>query len=260
MRFEGDEVHVDARLALTVPGAAASTQVTVAVSGPRSRVSATEGDDRHVWCPLAPSAEGRVEIVTSEGEGWSLEGRAYLDANASRVPLRDLGLASWRWGRLAFPERELVFYEVTRTEDGAVEPLVLDVPRGSPERRGGQGLEWGSKRRSMYGLSWPEGATLVDPDGRRIDVRMSHLVEDGPFYLRFALEAICRETGERAQGFAEHVEVSRLDVPWQRPFVRMRRKLATGGNSMWLPLFSGPRRGRVGRLMRHWLGMGETSR
>jgi len=259
MRFEGDEVLLDGELSLTVPGAAAPTLATLSVRGLASRVRPTQGDSRHVWCPIAPSAEGRVEVLTSDGERWSQEGRAYLDANTSLVPLSDLDLAAWRWGRLAFPDREVVFYEVTRAEDGSVEPLVLDIPRGGEERRAGRALEWGRARRSVYGLSCPDGATLVDPLGRRIGVRVRHLVEDGPFYLRFTLEATCLETGERAQGFGEHVEVSRLDVPWQRPFVRMRRRLASGDNSMWLPLFSGPRRGRVGRLVRHWLGRSEAA-
>lgn len=254
LRFDADLVRVEGALELAIPGSPHATQVALEVAGPRSRVSTSDGDLRHVWCPLAPTAEGRLEVREHDGDSWHLQGRAYVDANASAVPLRDLGMRSWRWGRLAFPDRELVFYEVDRAEDGVVEPLVLSIPKGAPERRGTTPITWNGPRRSVYGLSWDARATLVEPDGREIELSACHLIEDGPFYLRFALEATCTETGERARGFGEQVAVERIDRPWQRPFVRMRRRLADGDNSMWLPLFSGPRRGRVERLVRHWLG------
>jgi hypothetical protein len=34
----------------------------------------------------------------------------------------------------------------------------------------------------------------------------------------------------------------------------MRTQQVRGPNSIWLPLFSGSRKGRLGRLARHWTG------
>ena len=46
----------------------------------------------------------------------------------------------------------------------------------------------------------------------------------------------------------------RIDLGWQRPLVRMRVQRADGDNSIWLPLFTGPKTGRVQRLLRGFVG------
>ena len=74
---------------------------------------------------------------------------------------------------------------------------------------------------------------------------MRSLVDDGPFYLRFLVDAEDGVNGCRGRGFAERVVPANVDRPWQRPFVRMRTFATDGDNSMWLPLFSGPRSGRL---------------
>jgi hypothetical protein len=74
-------------------------------------------------------------------------------------------------------------------------------------------------------------------------------VDNGPFYLRFPVAARCPRTGERGRGFAEIVKPGQVDIPWMRPFVRMRCHRLDGINSPLLPLFSGPRRGRLRRTL-----------
>jgi hypothetical protein len=50
-------------------------------------------------------------------------------------------------------------------------------------------------------------------------------------------------------GVGEAIIPDRVDHPLHRPFVRMRVHNLDGPNSMWLPLFSGPGRGRLRRLL-----------
>ena len=255
LEWRDSNVTLTGTLDLEVPGTHERCKVSLRVQGPESRIAPAHGDPRHVWCPIAPSAEGRVELACGDEAPWSVVGRAYVDANASRVPLGELGLASWQWGRLAFPERELVYYAMTPEGGAAEQPLVLSVPHGGAAARNDvTDLVWEEKRRNFYGLSFHERTTLHDPDGNAVDVTVKHVVEEGPFYLRFLLEAHCAATGERGRGFAELVDVARIDREWQRPFVRMRTHQARGPNSMWIPLFSGPRSGRAMRLLRHWFG------
>ena len=45
--------------------------VELLVEGPASRVTETAGDARHVWCPIAPSAEGRFVIDTGDGHAFT---------------------------------------------------------------------------------------------------------------------------------------------------------------------------------------------
>jgi len=253
LSWRGTEVCLEGELDLAIPGSRRRAKGRLSVRGPASGVAAVEGDPRHVWCPIAPSAEGRLELDDGEEPLEPLVGRAYIDANASRVALPELGMTSWRWGRVAFPERELVYYGVTGA-DGVEEPLVLSIPRGAPALANTAApMRWGTPRRSVYGLDWHERGELTCPDGHAVTLHARHLVEDGPFYLRWLLEARCAATGEAGFGVSELVDVPRIERVWQTPFVRMRRHLDAGSNSMWVPLFSGARRGRAGRLLRHWL-------
>ncbi len=256
LAWRGDEVHLEGELDLAIPGSLRRTRGHLDVRGPASRVAATIGDPRHVWCPIAPSAEGRLVLDDGEAPPETLVGRAYVDANASAVALPELHMASWRWGRIAFPTREVVYYAVTG-DRGIEEPLVLSIPHGAAAREhAATPIQWSTPRRSVYGLDWCADAELTDASGHVISLHARHLVEDGPFYLRWILEARCEATGEVGHGVSELVDVPRIDRAWQRPFVRMRRHRSEGANSMWVPLFSGPRRGRAGRLLRHWLGRG----
>jgi hypothetical protein len=77
-------------------------------------------------------------------------------------------------------------------------------------------------------------------------------VDEGPFYLRFLVDAATREN-QRGRGIAEQVAPEQVDRSWQRPFIRMRTHATAAPNSIWLPLFSGPREGRSRRLWEHWL-------
>lgn len=254
LSWEGSHVRLEGDLDLVVPGSRERTRGKLDVRGFASRVDAMAGDPRHVWCPIAPSAVGRLELHDGRRALAPIVGRAYVDANASAVSLPDLDLESWRWGRIAFPEREVVFYEMTGT-NGATEPLVLSFPRSPAAATSkSSSIVRSCPRRGFYGLDWHERSELVDPSGSRISVHARHLVEDGPFYLRWLIEARCAETGEVGHGVSELVDVAKIDASWQRPFVRMRRHVCHGENSMWVPLFSGPRSGRATRLLRHWLG------
>ncbi len=82
---------------------------------------------------------------------------------------------------------------------------------------------------------------------RRIALDQGAPLDDGPFYLRSSLSLVVE--GRRGFGFSEHVRVDRLDLAIHRPFVNMRVHATQGPNSMWLPLFSGPRAGRFRRLL-----------
>ncbi|HSC89641.1 MAG TPA: hypothetical protein VLC09_20300, partial [Polyangiaceae bacterium] len=82
-------------------------------------------------------------------------------------------------------------------------------------------------------------------DGRWI-CHARQLVDDGPFYQRFLLEV--ESSLGAGHGVFEVVAPARVDLPHQRPFVSMRIHRTGRSNSVWLPLFSGPREGRWGRL------------
>ncbi|MCC6528044.1 MAG: hypothetical protein IT373_35685 [Polyangiaceae bacterium] len=261
------EARLHAVLDLPVAGARTRLRGSIDVVGPRISVTRAGGvatapaaAGAHAWTPLGAGLEGRASL-RSGGEAVELEGRAYLDANRSARPLDALGIRAWQWGRLSLGARELVYYLVAPDEPGA--PVVRYLFEVGPSGRAHLEPEplvgRLGPRRNLFGLGWHEELRLGRTAGRDVRVRVRHVVDDGPFYQRYLVEGTCDATGERGHGVAEHVVPARVDRPWQRPLVAMRRQGHAGRDSAWLPLFDGPARGRLGRLVRHWLGLRRAS-
>ena len=86
--------------------------------------------------------------------------------------------------------------------------------------------------------------------GDRLCIDGRQVVDSGPFYMRFITRGSV-DGGEEATGIGELIRPDRVDLGRHRPLVRMRvHDVREGDNSMWLPLFTGPKRGRIRRLMR----------
>jgi carotenoid 1,2-hydratase len=93
-------------------------------------------------------------------------------------------------------------------------------------------------------------------DGRPwLDVQHTVVADDGPFYLRLLSEGTAPD-GETATGWSEVCRPDRVDLARHRALVRMRVHRTEGRNSMWLPLFTGTREGRIRRLLGQVLGRG----
>ena len=210
--------------------------------------SVTAPSSSHAWAPILAASSAVADLDTPEGP-VRIAGRVYVDGNHSERPLHELGIADWRCGRVAFAERELVYYLVEpESSDDPPIALVLEIDEDGRARHHDQTrVVWHGPRRSIYGLRYHDRLTLDGPD-LALSLRVTALVDDGPFYLRFLVEGEDHRRGELGRGVAERVVPSRVDRPWQRPFVRMRTQAVGGDNSIWLPLFSGRRRGRFRRL------------
>ena len=76
-------------------------------------------------------------------------------------------------------------------------------------------------------------------------------VDEGPFYLRFMVDAVCEITKERGHGIAELVKPDRIHIAPFQPFVRMRVHQVDGPNSFLLPLFTGAGGDKVKRFFSH---------
>lgn len=243
------EVRVELDCALPVAGRLTGTvQARGASCTGLEATGASEGPSDHAWAPLAMVAEGEARL-RFQGHEVRLEGRAYHDRNAGRRPLHDLGIRAWSWGRLAFPGRELIWYQLDPEDRAApARQLVLEVSaEGRVRTAEERPLTVGATRLSPFGLRSPRSLRFEEPDGEEVRVTFDHVVDDGPFYQRYLVSGSCGR--ERARGTAELVVPGRIDQAWMRPLVRMRVHRAAGGNSFWLPLFTGSRQGRVERLL-----------
>lgn len=130
--------------------------------------------------------------------------------------------------------------------------MVLEITRdGAVRSLEGARATFDDRLPTLFGLRRTAELRLSDSCGVVASVRFECLVDDGPFYHRYLVEAVDAK-GARAKGFAERVVPGRVARPWQRPFVEMRIQREGELGSRWLPLFSGPRRGRWSRLAASW--------
>ncbi len=210
----------------------------------------------HDWVPLLTGLEASATLSV-DGRHQTLEGRLYHDRNGGKLPLHDLDLQSWAWGRIPLPDREFIYY-VLDGKDGSLQTLLLTIDRdGIMRRLDDATFSRDSTSKNLGGLTWwptmsVSGSALTTTDITEMDISHDHIVDSGPFYLRTVPTARLAD-GSTFRGIAEFCEPDRIDLPHHRPLVRMRVHRRRERNSMWLPLFTGPSRGRVQRLLQSWL-------
>lgn len=260
-RREDGRCQVDVDLRLPVPGDVKELHGTLRLDGrsPRlasvtSQATPSARDPQH-WSVIAAPAAGRVSLRYGDSAFCSLQGRGYHDRNSSVVPLDRLGIRRWLWGRLSTADGEWIAYVLwPSTNDRAPEAQLLEIgPDGSTVQHGHIGVHLGGKRSGRYAVPWWETVSLVLPDGRSVQFSPTHRLEDGPFYLRFGTSAEVRRGASclaRGTGALEVCEPQRVDRGSTRPLVRMRVHGGPCADSVWLPLFSGPRKGRALRTVR----------
>ncbi len=242
-RDEGDRVLVEGQIRTRLAGSGTEVIGELRVEGPLRRGIGEPGALRnaaHSWEPITlGAARGSLELTCGDYHRV-VQGRAYHDRNGGRAPLHEAGLRSWRWGRFALPDREIVF----TTVQGEGEDLVLEVDaQGRATRHPVHAVRERAWTKGWFGPAWPRIIELDTPLGT-LEVEQRGMVDDAPFYQRAVARArLGRHTGP---GIAERVMVDRLDLGWMRPFVRMRVDRGAD-SSMWQPLFGGPRRGWSGR-------------
>ena len=247
---------VDLDLKLDVPGLDEKVLLRAAASGPEvagdwpSGVENTDHSEvlpRHDWRPLLCARRAGAELTVGR-ETSSLDGRVYHDRNGGSLPLHNLGIRWWSWGRVAMEDGELVYF-VLDGHGGGRERIFLHINEdGRARRLDPDVLRDEEVERTIAGLSVWRRARLRDDRGLHLDLDFRSAVDRGPFYQRALTQAFDGQ-GERHWGVAEFCEPGRVDWARHRPLVRMRVHRRGEKNSMWLPLFSGPRRGRLKRFL-----------
>lgn len=240
LRWEGDGFSLVAEI--DAEGAGERITGTVRVSG-RSEAVPPSTDIAHAWSLLCCATEGQADLRTA---GWSLSlrGRAYVDRNVGDRPLDALGMEAWTWARVAFPDGDLVLWDVD-----ANPPLQLALfasPDGTRQTFTPELTRTGS--RFALGASAPR--RIAVEGAIRAVLELGPHYEASPFYARFPVIATDAQ-GREGRGFAERCVPGRIDADWMRPFVRMRVQ-EPGLRSPLLPLFSGPAEGRLARFVRGW--------
>jgi hypothetical protein len=241
---DGEDVRLQAQIDEPLSGTSDRLMAHLDLYGSRFVIDGPPTRSSHLWSPRTVDASGSMQLQCGDVHE-EVKGSAYFDSNASSQPLQEQGISSWRWGRVRFPDGTLVFYEVEKN-DGSKQALAFfqDFKGG---RVDGLQLHFRDSRRGAYGVLSPR-TLRVEGAGRSYLVECEHLVDDGPFYQRFLLTAL-DPTGQVGSGVGEVVLPPLIDLPWQRPLVKMKTFVVGGDNSMWLPLFTGNRETRRRRML-----------
>lgn len=243
-REVGDRVTVEANLRCALPGRG-ELAGRIVVRGP-TRTGGDGGAGSHEWCLVAGPAFGEAHL-TVDGEALTLSGPAYHDRNAAPAALHDLGFRRWAWGRATDGEDLIVWY-VVWPRVGDPETTVLRIDRtGHTERIPAQ-ARLGGLRHGWLGMPrWAE-VVLIRDGVPWLTAALDRAVDEGPFYIRQLGRAAVE--GRTMPVVAEVCDPDRMDRAPTDRLVAMAVHRTAGPNSLWLPLFSGPRRGRMGRLLR----------
>jgi hypothetical protein len=254
---EAGRLRLDAELDCALPGTRARLRGRVRVEGvargpdPRAHDGVATP---HLWTPLSGPATGEATLRVGGRTVAELRGRAYHDRNGGEIPLHELEMQRWLWSRVPLGDRERIVYLLWPRGGGAPRCIGLDVRHdGSTEHVEGLAAETEGRRWNPLGPWLPATLRVLRAGEPWLTLNPRPPGDVGPFYLRSVCDARTGE-GERSTGWMEVVQPDRVDLALHRPFVRMRVHRAAGPNSPWVPLFTGPRRGRLRRLVRHLIG------
>lgn len=248
-RRPNGRLEVHASLALRTPGATEELRGEVRADAVAARVD--EGfawDRRHAWTPLAGPGTASWSLACGE-RAWQGEGAPYVDRNHGEVMLDELGIDTWHWGHGSFRDEHRIAYALV-DRSGACRAFGVSIDReGALRVHRDLNARFGPERRTLFGMRERAWWSVEDTSGTWLRCEASARVDDGFFYLRHFGAASRRD--ETAFGSSEVIRPGRVDLPRHRPLVHMRVS-RRGADSAWSPLFTGPRSGRVGRLLHHW--------
>ncbi|MET0868973.1 MAG: hydratase [Pseudorhodoplanes sp.] len=171
-----------------------------------------DGDARHLWRPLAPSARVEVEM-TDPDLRWS--GHGYFDHNRGSAPIED-DFSRWTWARLKLSGGSAIVYDSTPRRG---ESVSLALRYGT----NGEAIPFDPPPFvSLRPTGWRIGREMRSENAGEAAART---LEDTPFYARSIIRAqLC---GEIATGIHESLSLDRFAnrvVQSMLPFRMPRRR------------------------------------
>ncbi|ADV62149.1 hydroxyneurosporene synthase [Isosphaera pallida ATCC 43644] len=113
----------------------------------------------------------------------AFQGRGYHDHNAGAEEM-SRAMTRWRWGRFHFEDRTLIYYQSEpRPGKGDPAALVIECRDGEPIQLDERPvLQLDDRSRTVFGL---QHARRLTAPGHGLTWEQTHLVDQGPFYLRW---------------------------------------------------------------------------
>lgn len=215
-------------------------------------ISDVEGPGRpdsvHQWVPVTTQCQGTATFKT-QSTSVNLNASAYHDSNISLKPLQNLGISKWWWSRVSIENTTWIVYLVDDMD--SVKPPVWIVASvdatGRWDTHTVESIDTHRTSRSIYGLNMPTHWSLSLISGTTLEFKKHSWLDDSPFYQRVVVELTI--SNNTSLGFMEHVVPTKLGIPWQQPFIRMKTHYQNTPGSFFSPLFTGPSNTRWSRQL-----------
>lgn len=207
-------------------------------------------DPAHDWTPLMGPASGQLDLYHGAVE-YHIQGRGYHDRNGGENPLHELGFKRWIWGRIPGQDREYIYYILWPHDHAKPRCVGMEIlDDGTTILHEDLEVRQHDRKRELAGMWWHKSLELFSDGEKWGEITVQSIVDNGPFYLRFFIKAKFHNVSYT--GIAEACDPRRVDLPQHRPLVQMRVGKPEQ-DSIWRPLFTGPRQGRVERLISQFL-------
>lgn len=181
----------------------------------------------HQWNLVQPRANVRGEIQISakneDPKEIAFEGRGYHDHNTGNEPMRD-EFTGWYWGRVHFDYGTLVYYVMNRQDKEQHQAWLISNDNAEVLETLDE-IDIADKGLSLFGLK-PARKIGLRSERAEVQLQLSHLLDNGPFYQRYQSDAFLQipdeQIVESQSGISEYIRPDRIFARIFWPFVDMR--------------------------------------
>ncbi len=195
-------------------------------SGPNNLVLQKEHHEEvtHIWNLLQPVADvtGKFEVSgKTKVEKNSFSGLGYHDHNVGLEPMKN-DFDDWYWGRFHFKKHTLIYYLMNRKNQNQHEAWLIDN-ESSEVLQKFETMEPDAFSGNVFGLFSAKKLTLKG-NSTEITIQKSNILDNGPFYQRFAAQAIMKqgESIETSGGISEYIKPASIYRKMFWPLIQMR--------------------------------------
>ena len=206
-------------------------------SGERSFSASPEGEPglggaNHQWNLVQPSAvvSGSFTVDGLRRESITFNGTGYHDHNTGMEPMKE-SFIDWYWGRFHFADFTLIYY-MMNLENGRKDcAWLVDADNKASQFNGDFVLS--DMGLNMFGLKSARKIEMESGSDSFL-IQQQSMMDDGPFYQRFASRLMLKLDGElyQANGISEYICPQRIYLKLFRPLVNMR--IQYPGKTHWV--------------------------
>lgn len=205
-------------------------EASLTFKGPKSKSIFSNRDGEkggHLWNLVQPRAKVEGEIqISAENENpkeIDFKGRGYHDHNTGHEPMRD-EFTDWYWGRVHFDYATLVYYVMNRQDEEQHQAWLIGNDNQEVLETFDR-IEMVDKGLTLFGLHTARKIGLRSNQAE-VQVQLSQLLDNGPFYQRYQSDAFLRIADEQMvesqTGISEYIRPDRIFSRIFWPFVDMR--------------------------------------